>query len=346
MIGYHARGLRPRAGPSRDGAQTYGPWQAYAHVECLCQIVNSRVISKGKEPPVDKDLMAALEQRAVLCDGGMGTQLMASGLPRNVASESWNLDQPQLVEQIHRAYREAGCEMITTNTFGGSTASLARHGLEDKADAINEAGARLAKQGGDGAWVLGDIGPFGGFLEPLGDSKPEEIQAMFRQQAAALQRGGADAVIVETMADPHESSLAVAAALELGNWPVIATFAFSKSAGGGFHTMMGADVNAALGAVIDAGANIVGANCGTALEVEDYRKLAEQLMPAAGNVPVIVQPNAGAPKVTGQDTVYSATPEEMAALARDLVNMGVRVVGGCCGTTPEHLASMAAEVKQ
>ena len=291
------------------------------------------------------DLMTGLSHSPVLCDGGMGTQLLEAGLPTTTAGEAWNLDHPDAIEQIHRAYHGAGCRIITTNTFGGSSAALARHGLQAKADQINEAAARLARRVvGDDGWVAGNLGPFGGFLEPLGDDKPDDVKAMFARQAAALKRGGADVILVETMADPGEAALAIAAARELDDEPIIAAFAFEKGPGQAFATMMGADVPTALTAARDAGADIVGANCGTGLGVEDYRHLAEQLLAAAGDAPVIVQPNAGAPQVTAQGTVYAATPDDMAELARDLTEMGVRIVGGCCGTTPRHLAAMAGQM--
>lgn len=291
------------------------------------------------------DLLTALAQRALVCDGGMGTQLLHAGLSSDVASEQWNLEQPETVEAVHRAYRKAGCEILITNTFGGSAAALARHGLANYADAINEAGAQLARRGGDGAWVLGDIGPFGDFMAPLGPYTPEDVRGMFYQQAAALKRAGVDGIAVETMADPHEAALAVAAARQLGDWPIIASFAFCKTADGSFRTMMGTSVAAALDAVIQAGANVVGANCGTGLELDDYRRLAEELLAAAGNVPVIVQPNAGTPSLTEQGTVYTASPGDLADLARTLVEMNVRIIGGCCGTTPAHLARIADAVQ-
>jgi 5-methyltetrahydrofolate--homocysteine methyltransferase len=291
------------------------------------------------------DLLATLAQRPLLGDGAMGTQLLAAGLAQGASPELWNIEQPQRIAAVHQRYRDAGCDLLTTNSFGGTTAVLGRHDLADRMAEINRAAAAIACQvAGDSAWVLGDIGPFGDFLEPVGEAKPDEVQAMFAQQAAALREGGADAIIVETMVDPAESALAVAAAKRAAGCPVIATFAFNRS-GESFRTIMGTDVAAAISAAIDAGADVVGANCGTALSLDDYRRLAEQLLAAAGAVPVILQPNAGAPRNTDHGVCYEADAGQMAALARELLGMGVRIIGGCCGTTPDHLRAMAGVVK-
>jgi len=189
--------------------------------------------------------------------------------------------------------------------------------------------------------VLGDVGPFGDFLEPLGDMTESELHTIFRAQIAALVEGGADAILVETMSDPAEVEVAVSAAKECGGLPVIATYAFQKSGPAEFRTMMGTSVEEAVERAIAAGAHIVGANCGTALSFPDYLELARQIVRAAGKTPVILQPNAGAPQVIGDQTVYCATPAEMAAIVAPLLEAGVRVIGGCCGTSPAHLTAMS-----
>ena len=294
------------------------------------------------------DLRIELSQRVLLCDGAMGTQLILRGLPVGVCGETWNLDNPQAVEAIHRAYREAGCDLLTTNTFGATTTNLERHHLAEKAHALNVAGAQLARRAaGDSAWVLGDIGPFGGFLEPLGETTEAQLLAIFRAQAEGLREGGADGIIIETMGDPAEVSVAIRAAKEVTDWPVIATYAFAKAEDGSFRTLMGTRVGEAMAAAAKAGADIIGANCGTALGLPEYIELAKQLVAAArpSGTGVILQPNAGAPQMIDGKMVHPATPQEMAALVHPFIDAGLRIIGGCCGTTPEHLRAMAAKLK-
>jgi 5-methyltetrahydrofolate--homocysteine methyltransferase len=290
-------------------------------------------------------LLDAIKTRTLLCDGAMGTQLFLRGLAAGACGELWNIDNPSAVADIHRAYLQAGCDLITTNTFGGTRAALARHGLADSAAELNRAGARLARQAAaSNAWVLGDIGPFGGFLEPLGDTTADQLTAMFREQAAVLYEGGVDAIIVETMSDPAEMAIAIKAAKATRRAPVIATYAFGKQ-DAMFRTMMGTTLADAIAAAIDAGADIVGANCGTALGLDDYLRLAEQLTKAAGSTPVILQPNAGSPASVDGKLVYPASPADMAALIAPLRQLGVAIIGGCCGTTPEHLKAMSQALR-
>jgi methionine synthase I (cobalamin-dependent) len=281
-----------------------------------------------------------LAQRPLLADGGMGTQLMARGLMPGVSGELWNIDQPEAIQAIHRDYREAGCDLLTTNSFQGTRQALMMHGLSEKVAEVNTAAARNARAAADGALVMGDVGPFGGFLEPMGETTPEQLEEIFTEQLAALQAGGADLIVVETMSDPQESAAAIRAAKLAGDWPVIATFAFQKVPDG-FATMMGTSPGEAIARVRDAGADVVGANCGTALSLADYLDLARALVSAAGETPVIVQPNAGAPEEQDGTLHWPASPDDMADLVPQLLDAGVRIIGGCCGTTPNHLAAMA-----
>lgn len=286
------------------------------------------------------NLLEALTDRPLLCDGAMGTQLIAAGLGPGVCGEGWNLQQPDRVGAIHRRYVDAGCDMVTTNTFQATRTALAMHGLAERVVDINRAAAELARRAvGDDVWVLGDVGPFGGFLEPMGDVTVEQLRDIFTEQITALYDGGADAAIIETMSDPSESATAIIAAKTAGDKPVLATFAFQK-AGDRVLTMMGTDPAAAVSAAIDAGADLVGANCGTGLDLDDYARLAERLVDAAGAAPVILQANAGSPVQRDGKTVFPATPNDMARAVRRFRDAGVRLLGGCCGTTPEHLAAM------
>ena len=218
---------------------------------------------------------------------------------------------------------------------------LERHGFGDRVLDWNRRAAALARAAaGANGWVLGDVGPFGDFLEPLGDTTEEQLLGIFQEQIGALVEGGADAILVETMSDPAEAAAGVRAAKSVSALPVIVTYAFQKSAGE-FRTMMGTPAREAILAALGAGADIVGANCGTDLSLDDYAVLAKELKAAAGTAPAILQPNAGAPKNTPEGICYDATPEEMAAAALRLREAGISIIGGCCGTTPAHLAAMA-----
>lgn len=288
-------------------------------------------------------ILEAVAAGVVVCDGAMGTQLMSRGLPAGECGMRWNTEQPERVLEVHQAYRRAGCRLITANSFSGCRTSLARHGLAERLVELNRAAVELAAQaaGADG-WVLGDVGPFGDFLEPVGDTTSEQLEDIFAEQIGVLVAAGADAILVETMSDPAEAVVGVRAAKRVARRvPVVATFAFQKAAGG-LRTMMGTTVAAALAAVREAGADIVGANCGTDLTLDDYARLGAELVAAAAGTPVIVQPNAGAPRTVEGKLHYEAQPAELAELARQLRAAGVRVIGGCCGTSPAHLAAMAA----
>jgi 5-methyltetrahydrofolate--homocysteine methyltransferase len=278
----------------------------------------------------------------LVSDGGMGTQLVERGLKNGDVPELWNINRPADVAAVHLAYVEAGCQLVTTNTFGATSIALARHGLDAQAASLNAAGVNLARKAvGDRAYVLGDIGPLAQMLEPYGDVTEEQAFASYSQQAATLVEAGADALVIETLSDPNELSIAIRAARSVTDNPIIATCAFARSPDGTFRTMMGTTVADCVRAGIDAGADVVGANCGTNLALSDYLDLGRELIEQANGVPVIVQPNAGSPVLVDGHSTYNATPQAMASLANDLRHAGVRIVGGCCGTTPAHLAAMS-----
>lgn len=285
-------------------------------------------------------LRALLRQRVLIGDGATGTQLQSLGLRPGDCGLLWNCEAPDRVREVHQRYLDAGADLLTTNTFSGTSLALAAHGLETRAAELNRAGAALAREiAGERAFVLGDIGPFGGLLEPYGDTLPEAASAAFHAQARALLEGGADALLIETMSDPAEAARAVAAARAAGATCVMATFTFQHSPTG-FRTMMGNDVTTALQAVSTA--DVVGANCGTELSLDDYARLTAELVTAAGGRPVIVQPNAGSP-VLDQDRIrYRTSAEEFGEAGTRFFAAGARIVGGCCGTGPEHIASLAA----
>lgn len=281
----------------------------------------------------------------MLGDGATGTQLQLLGLAPGACGELWCIDHPDRVQQVHQAYLAAGSDLLTTNTFGGTSFVLAGHGAGARVREINVTAARIARAvAGDHAWVLGDIGPFGGMLDPLGEAQPDEVAVAFREQAAALLEGGADAILVETMSDPAEASLAVQAARDVGAEFVIATYSFQRSVAG-YRTMMGTTVAEATAAVLAAGADVVGANCGTELSLSDYEKLTAELVGAAPGHPVIVQPNAGSPRLVDDKICYDESAAEFAAAVPHLLVAGSRIIGGCCGSTPQHIAAMAPLVR-
>jgi len=280
----------------------------------------------------------------VLCDGAMGTQLQSRGLKPGENGEVWCVQQPAAVADIHRAYAQAGAQLLTTNTFGANRAILERHGHAQRVREFNLAGAKVARQGaGTQALVLGDVGPFGDFLEPVGTTTPAELEAIFTEQIGALHEGGVDGIIIETMADPAEAALAAAVARRVADWPVIATFAFSRLPDGSFRTMTGTTAAGVVLAMREAGVDVVGANCGTSLSLNDYQDLARELVAAAGDTPVIVQPNAGSPH--GNNWV-PVEPAVQALIVPAFLKIGVKVIGGCCGTTPAHIAAMAQQMRQ
>jgi 5-methyltetrahydrofolate--homocysteine methyltransferase len=293
-----------------------------------------------------KNLMEELAVRPVCGDGAMGTLLMARGMTSGACGMAWNIDRPDDVKAIHEAYLAAGSRLITTNSFGGSRFVLDGHGRAADVHALNLAAASVARAvAGNDAWVLGDVGPCGDFLEPVGDLTEDEVREAFREQIEALLEGGADAILVETMSDPAEMVCGIEAALSCNpEIPVVATYAFQKTAGGEFRTMMGTKVDEAIRRAVDAGAKIVGANCGSALDLDDYVSLCSEIAAAAGDARVIIQPNAGAPQQVNGRTLYLATPEQMATTAERLMDAGAHIVGGCCGTTPAHIAAIARSV--
>ncbi len=286
-------------------------------------------------------LLDSARRRVVIGDGGMGTQLQIAGLEPGAAGELWNVENPDAVVAIQRRYVNAGSAIILSNTFGGSSLALERHGLAARASELNRAGAQAAcRAAGDRAWVLGDIGPFGGFLAPLGEHDPDAVFASFLEQASALLEGGADGILVETMSDLDELVLALHAARQAGAALVGGSLCFDPTAVGP-RTMMGIAPAAAAAAMLAAGADILGTNCGT-LELEGYAEVVRAYRQAAPGAVIMVQPNAGQPVLEDGAAVYRQTPEAFAAALPVLAAAGANIIGGCCGTTPDHIRALAA----
>lgn len=286
-------------------------------------------------------LLDALADGPLLGDGAMGTMLQDLGNSEGGAPELWNVEHAEVVEGVLEGYAAAGSRLLTTNTFGGTRARLQMHGLEDRVVELNKAAAQLARRVADrhdGVFVLGDIGPSGELMEPMGELTPEAAAQMFGEQIRGLVAGGVDAILIETMSDLAEVEAAVAAArAEAPGLPVIATLSFDTN----LRTMMGVSPALAVQSLSEVGVDVIGANCGRGLD--EMRTIAAQLSEAGGgSVRLIVQSNAGLPRLQGDTFVFDGTPEEMAAYAIEMRDLGFSVIGACCGSTPEHIAAMRA----
>jgi 5-methyltetrahydrofolate--homocysteine methyltransferase len=284
-----------------------------------------------------------------LLDGAMGTQLIARGIEVGKCNDYLNVESPDVVSDIHRSYFEAGSDAVLTNTFGANKYALGRHRLEAEAAKINSAGARIArKAGGREKYVLGDIGPSGDFLEPLGSLKPEELKEAFARQAKALLDGGVDGFIIETMTALDEVTIAIEAVKSVGGVvPVLASMSFDR-AGDDFKTMMGVDVETAVAKIVSLDVDAVGFNCGT-VSLDEYIELAEKFVStvkALGkDVLIYAEPNAGKPELVEDQAVYKVSPEDFAAAVEKIHSTGVNIIGGCCGTGPAHIKALAKKLR-
>jgi 5-methyltetrahydrofolate--homocysteine methyltransferase len=286
-----------------------------------------------------KLLQDIVRERPLLGDGAMGTQLMFAGLEQGNCGEAWNLSYPERVLAIQRRYVEAGSECIITNTFGGSRIMLNRHHQTDHVAEINKAGVEIARQafGDRDGYVLGDIGPFGGLLQPFGEFTEEQVRSAFEEQAAALVDGGADAIIIETQTSLEELLIGIEAAQAAGAKCIIGSMAYDLTLDGStFRTMMGIEPERAAEFMEEHGAHIVALNCGTGMEMERARD-AVMRYKRVTSLPVMVQPNAGKPQLINMKVVYDETPEQMVKGLLPLLEVGTNIVGSCCGSTPEHI---------
>lgn len=285
-----------------------------------------------------KTLLEAIQERRLVCDGAMGTQLMLAGLANGDCGEAWNLAQPERVLKIQRNYAESGADCLITNTFGGSRLMLKRHGHVESLKAINEAGVRIARNAfaGREGFVLGDLGPLGAILEPYGDLPHDEARAAYEEQARALVEAGADAIIIETQTSLEEMGVAIDAAKAAGAPCIIGSFAYDLSQDGTFYvTMMGVTPERAAVFAEERGANIIALNCGTGMDMNGAAKVARQYRESCG-LPVMVQPNAGLPVLENMKAVYKQLPADMARHVPAALDAGANIIGSCCGSTPDH----------
>lgn len=282
-------------------------------------------------------------------DGAMGTQLMAEGVEPGSCFDAVNLGSPEIVERIHRRYFDAGCDAVLTNSFGANAVTLARHNLSDTALEINRAAGEIArKAAGPDRYVLGDIGPSGDFLEPVGPLKPDALRAAFVEQARGLVAGGVDGIIIETMTALDEMLLAIEAVRSVCQLPILCSFAFDATPDG-FRTMMGLTPNAIVQNLLNlekTGLAALGFNCGT-LTMDDYVVLTNALIGLlkGTGIALLAEPNAGRPELIDGKAVYRLTPEEYAASVVKIHKAGARILGGCCGTSPAHIAAMINAIR-
>lgn len=284
-------------------------------------------------------LLDVLQEKVLLCDGAMGTQLQGAGLELGGCGELWNIEHPGRVLNIQKSYAEAGSDCLLTNTFGACRIMLDRHDAAHRVDEINRAAvtiARLAFEGRPG-YVIGDIGPFGGLMEPLGDISPDSVQAAFSEQAQSLVAAGADAVIVETQTSLEELEIGLSAAREAGAGCVIGSIAFGVTADGSdARTMMGVGPEQGAAFLQENGADVAAPNCGAGIDVGWAARIVRRYR-AACDLPTMAQPNAGTPTLENLQIVYKVGAQEMAAEIPDLLESRVRIIGGCCGSTPRHI---------
>jgi 5-methyltetrahydrofolate--homocysteine methyltransferase len=297
---------------------------------------------------MSKTIKQAIQERRLVCDGAMGTQLMLAGLEQGACGEAWNLTHPERVLAIQKRYADAGADCLITNTFGGNRLMLERHGHVNDLVAINQTAARIAREAFSGreGYVLGDIGPVGGVLEPYGDLLVADVRPALLEQAKTLVDGGVDAIIIETQTALEEMNLAIEVCKETGAPFIIASLAYDRSLDGSFFkTMMGVSPEQAAQFAQEKGADVIALNCGTGMDM----LAAAQIIPlyrSASKLFTMAQPNAGLPVLENMKAVYKQSPEEMVQHLPDLLNTGVNIIGSCCGSTPDHTRAIRKVVDE
>ena len=291
---------------------------------------------------MNQNLLALIGKKVLVCDGAMGTLLQHHGLPAGACPETWNIEHPDIIRDIHTQYFQAGADIVETNSFGGNRYRLSFHGFGDKVTDYNYAAAQLAcAVRPPGKFVAGSVGPTGEYLEPIGTASYDDFIEAFAVQISALQKGGVDLILIETMSDLQEIRAAVEAARKVApQLPVVASMTFEKHAQG-FRTMMGLSTSDLINNLPAAGAQVIGANCGLGMD-----QMIELIAEIRGqtDMPVLSQANAGLPVWKEGKHGYEETPEERAVAVRKLLDIGINIVGGCCGTTPDHIRKIREEV--
>jgi 5-methyltetrahydrofolate--homocysteine methyltransferase len=287
-------------------------------------------------------LLEILKARTVIFDGGMGSMLISQGLAPGESPETWNLEKPEIVAEVHRRYYEAGADVVHTNSFGGSPVKLAGSGRADHAERINRRAAEITRRACPaGKLVAGDLGPTGKFLQPVGDLDPKDAEQSYRRQAEALLAGGADLISIETMFSLEEALAALRGVKSIGDIFVIASLTYNRTKNG-FFTLMGDSVGKAAKALDEAGADAIGSNCG--LGSAEMIELTAAIR-AATRKPILIQPNAGKPMAVDDSVVYQQTAAEFAADGLRIKAAGADMIGGCCGTTPDFIKELSKAVR-
>ncbi len=282
-------------------------------------------------------------QSTVLSDGAWGTNLQYKGLEAGECPEAWNLNHPELVEEVARDFINAGAQLVKTNSFGGNRIKLEQHDLGEKTSEINRLAAEISKKAaGDEVLVMASIGPTGKMLI-TGEVTEEDLYDIFKQQALALEQGGADLILVETMSDLEEARIAVQAAKDNTALEIACTMTFEKTVEGNYRTMMGIGPADMFPVIPDAGASFIGANCGNG--IERMIDVVRVIRNVNTDLPVVIHANAGMPVYEEGKTIFPETPDEMASFVPDLVQAGANIIGGCCGTTPEHIKKIGEKLR-
>ena len=286
-----------------------------------------------------KNLLEVVKSGKILVsDGAWGSFLFQKGLKPGECPELWCAERPDDVLSVASEYIAAGADMVETNSFGGTSFKFEHYGLADRTAELNQKAAEISRQAaGDENWVIASIGPTGKMLL-MGDVTEEQLYEAFKVQAMALEAGGADAVCIETMSAIDEASLAVKAAKDNTNLVVINTYTLERTLQGEYRTMMGVSPEDAAKAALEAGADIIGTNCGNGME--RMIEIVAQMRAAAPNAPILVHANAGLPQNVDGIDIFPDTPEDMARMTPEIIKAGANIIGGCCGTTPAHIKAI------
>jgi len=289
-----------------------------------------------------KTLKQRLSEGSVLLDGAMGSLLMDMGLHSGQPPEEWTIKYPERIGKVHQSYHEAGSDILQTNTFGASYYRLKECGIAEHHDLVNQKAVEICRKYGGDSLVSGDIGPSGLLLEPLGPATLGELENAFYRQAVVLEKAGVDLFSIETMIDIEEALLAVKAIRNISEKPIIANMTYSQT-GKGYYTVMGNSLAECTQKFLDAGADIIGTNCN--LDSADLHELAEELL-SLTTTPISIKPNAGQPVLNGDTVSYGQSAEEFVDGMMKIHQLGIQILGGCCGTTPEYINQLADQLKQ
>jgi len=282
--------------------------------------------------------------RILVSDGAWGTFLQQKGLQAGECPEEWNLSRQSDVMDIAQSYVEAGADMVETNSFGGNYYKLKNYGLGDKVYEINKAAAQISREAaGENHFVLGSVGPTGKLLI-MEEVNEDQLYQAYKEQSIALEAGGADVIMIETMTDMEEARIAVKAAKENTKCPVFCTMTFDKTIQGEYRTMMGVSPGEMTNVLVAEGASVIGANCGNG--IFDMIGIVKEIRQVNASIPILIHANAGLPQYHDGNTIFPESPEDMASMVQDIANAGVNIIGGCCGTTPSHISKVSEMVRK